>query len=790
MSKLKFSRASVHDYRLVGTGCIVLSDAAFSVGADNIVGGYGFKIIGYDPEQRLLTLEPNIGMGKFAPGQNIYIAPSQADAKSPQIAKIVEVDEQAKTLTLDDELQFAGNVVISPESPAAGMVEYLRGTTSFATGFRNIATGAYSYAGGLQNIALRVCQDVRGRYNQPDNYGADGNADGHYISIWGNGTSGNRSNAAALTWGGHIISSATAAPADGQLWNGSFSIFDDAGTLKFKRKAANGSVSTITVGTGGGDPGEHNHDGVYALIDHNHSGIYADLVAGKIPANQLPSFVDDVLEYANLAAFPALGESGKIYLAIDTNKSYRWSGSVYVEITGGGVVLGETESTAGRGDHALTAYNHSQEAHAPSNATAAGAAGDAHAGTSHAPANAQKNSDITKEEIEAKLTGPISSHSHAGGGGGGGLTVEEVTTDTAIANGKLYIASSANMLNFTLPATFAQGFTFGIIAKELGGIQIKSGAAGQLITTSAGNLIASDSDGDVIAQNFMKNEYMEFICETANAQVYSKFTSSIKNPSQIIQINTSQLWIVPAGVTMLDHVYVIAGGGAGGSSTAQRAAGGGGGGGVIHLTNVSVTPEGEIMVMIGAGGAAVDGSGSNGGDTILGDYSTFGEYTAIGGGGGGAISSTVGSGGSGGGGSNMSGGSGTSGQGYNGGSDGVGGGNGGGGGGGGAGGVGESTTTGAGGNGGGGINLLQYIGASYGDNGSFAGGGGGGTAGADMPAGSATCGGGRGGDQLADAQPGTANSGGGGGGEGGIYGVWTGTNGRDGGSGTIIIIIN
>lgn len=65
----------------------------------------------------------------------------------------------------------------------------------------------------------------------------------------------------------------------------------------------------------------------------------ADLVAGKVPASQLPSFVDDVLEFANLAAFPATGESGKQYVAInaataaDPSKIYRWSGTVYTEIS-------------------------------------------------------------------------------------------------------------------------------------------------------------------------------------------------------------------------------------------------------------------------------------------------------------------------------------------------------------------------------------------------------------------------------------------------------------------------
>ena len=55
--------------------------------------------------------------------------------------------------------------------------------------------------------------------------------------------------------------------------------------------------------------------------------------SGKVPSAQLPSYVDDVVEGANLAALPATGETGKIYVTLDTNKTYRWSGSAYVEIS-------------------------------------------------------------------------------------------------------------------------------------------------------------------------------------------------------------------------------------------------------------------------------------------------------------------------------------------------------------------------------------------------------------------------------------------------------------------------
>lgn len=63
----------------------------------------------------------------------------------------------------------------------------------------------------------------------------------------------------------------------------------------------------------------------------------ADLIGGKIPSSQLPAYVDDVLEFTNLAAFPATGESGKIYIALDTNLEYRWSGSQYINIAKGDV---------------------------------------------------------------------------------------------------------------------------------------------------------------------------------------------------------------------------------------------------------------------------------------------------------------------------------------------------------------------------------------------------------------------------------------------------------------------
>ena len=66
---------------------------------------------------------------------------------------------------------------------------------------------------------------------------------------------------------------------------------------------------------------------------------------GKVPSNQLPSYVDDVVEVANYAALPVTGETGKIYITLDNNKVYRWGGSVYVEIAANQAVWGSITGT-------------------------------------------------------------------------------------------------------------------------------------------------------------------------------------------------------------------------------------------------------------------------------------------------------------------------------------------------------------------------------------------------------------------------------------------------------------
>ena len=92
---------------------------------------------------------------------------------------------------------------------------------------------------------------------------------------------------------------------------------------------------------------------------------------GKVLTSQLPSFVDDVIEAENFAVLPTEGETGKIYVTLDNNKTYRWSGSAYVEISAS-LALGETDSTAYRGDRGKVAYDHATDANKINSAITSG----------------------------------------------------------------------------------------------------------------------------------------------------------------------------------------------------------------------------------------------------------------------------------------------------------------------------------------------------------------------------------------------------------------------------------
>lgn len=98
-------------------------------------------------------------------------------------------------------------------------------------------------------------------------------------------------------------------------------------------------------------------DRIPTITDAKIQGMSASKLTGTIPQANLPSYVDDVLEYNGQSNFPEEGETGKIYVDTSTNRTYRWGGSSYVEISSS-LALGTTSSTAFRGDYGNIAYQH------------------------------------------------------------------------------------------------------------------------------------------------------------------------------------------------------------------------------------------------------------------------------------------------------------------------------------------------------------------------------------------------------------------------------------------------
>ena len=199
-------------------------------------------------------------------------------------------------------------------------------------------------------------------------------------------------------------------------------------TVNGKSLAANISLTASDVGA---SVSGHTHDDRYyteseinsklsgkANTSHKHAAaditsVNASAITGIIPAANLPSFVDDVLEgyYGSDGVFyknydtstkkysdAYTGETGKIYVNLNDNKNYRWSGSAYVVVSET-IALGETSSTAYRGDRGKVAYDHSQKTGNPHGTTKA----DLGLGNVENKSSATIRGELTKANITTAL---------------------------------------------------------------------------------------------------------------------------------------------------------------------------------------------------------------------------------------------------------------------------------------------------------------------------------------------------------------------------------------------------
>ena len=175
---------------------------------------------------------------------------------------------------------------------------------------------------------------------------------------------------------------------------------------------------------------------------------------GKVPSSQLPSYVDDVIEgyYHNSKFYKEAahtteitGESGKIYVDLSSEKTYRWSGTAYAEISSS-LALGETSSTAYRGDRGKTAYDHSQLTSGnPHNVTKS----DVGLG------NVDNTSDATKK---TNFTGSIASGNTGFVTGGDVYSALANKSQVLIAQGSISTSSTSCEVSIPTDATVVSAY--------------------------------------------------------------------------------------------------------------------------------------------------------------------------------------------------------------------------------------------------------------------------------------------------------------------------------------------
>lgn len=266
---------------------------------------------------------------------------------------------------------------------AEGYKTTASGYYGHAEGYETCAAGIYSHAEGrgttaegqgahsqnFSTIAQGQNQTVIGKYNTPQGFPTSA-AVTDYAFIIGNGTSTTAtSNAFAVRWNGGLTQDNGATvfkfTKDG---TGTRGYIDETNTFHAFSAGGVGAVESVNGQTGEVELTAIDVEAVPTSAVGAANGVAELDSSGKVPESQLPSYVDDVLEYATQSLFPTAGEAGKIYIAKDTNKTYRWSGTAYV-VVADTIALGETSATAYRGDRGKIAYDHSQAEHARVDAT-------------------------------------------------------------------------------------------------------------------------------------------------------------------------------------------------------------------------------------------------------------------------------------------------------------------------------------------------------------------------------------------------------------------------------------
>jgi hypothetical protein len=262
---------------------------------------------------------------------------------------------------------------------------------------------------------------------------------------------------------------------------------------------------------------------------------YASLDSGgKVPSNQLPSYVDDIIEVANYAALPVTGETGKIYITLDNNKVYRWTGSIYVEIAANNAIWGSITGTLSNQTDLQNALN--------AKVPYTGATANVDLGTFDLTTDI-----INLNQLKAIGSGGLNIYSNSGthialmgGGGGAGTTFYGGIIGTSISLSSTLTASSL----------IKTGGTSSQFLKADGSVD--TSAYITLTSLSAGAGISYNNTTGVIASTI--TQYTDALARaalsfTAGSGGYNSTTGVITIPTNTSQLTNGANYITLASLS-------------------------------------------------------------------------------------------------------------------------------------------------------------------------------------------------------------------------------------------------